>query len=242
MTHRTLRGEIRYLSDQPERVGAERGWESFTMTIHADGRRTLQARCEIDDAPAVLRHVSLSVDRNWHPQDATVRLDVGGQFVGSGWFRFGARGAECQSFTAQEGRVAQEFDLDQPVLALGSHPISGDPWVLSSYDLTAGPGKQHSTHYMLTSPDHRGATGPMLFPLGFSLVFIGEETISVPAGTFDAWHFQFTDTAEGGLPQEHPPYDVWCTADGNYVFLKGIVGGYMQTRYELVSLSEGRTL
>ena len=44
-------------------------------------------------------------------------------------------------------------------------------------------------------------------------------------------------TAAGGLPQEHPPYDLWCTADGDYVFLRGAVGGYMQTRYELVELT-----
>jgi hypothetical protein len=43
----------------------------------------------------------------------------------------------------------------------------------------------------------------------------------------------------GQLPQEHPPYDVWCTADGDYVFLKGAVGGYMQTYYELTELWRG---
>jgi hypothetical protein len=29
---------------------------------------------------------------------------------------------------------------------------------------------------------------------------------------------------------------VWCTNDGDYLFLKGAVGGYMQTYYELVEL------
>ena len=89
---------------------------------------------------------------------------------------------------------------------------------------------------MLTSPDHRGATGPMLFSLGFGLEFVGKENITVTAGTFDALHFRYVDTA-GQLPQEHPPYDVWCSADGDYIFLKGGVGGYMQTYYELVELA-----
>lgn len=88
---------------------------------------------------------------------------------------------------------------------------------------------------MLTSPDHRGATGPMLFPLGFGLEFVGKEKVTVAAGTFDALHFRYVDTA-GQLPEEHPPCDVWCTADGDYVFLKGGVGGYTQTAYELVEL------
>ena len=88
---------------------------------------------------------------------------------------------------------------------------------------------------MLTSPDHRGATGPLLFPLGFGLEFVGRDRVKVQAGQFDALHFRYVDTA-GGLPEEHPAYDVWCTDDGNYIFLQGCVGGYMQTRYELVEL------
>ena len=44
-----------------------------------------------------------------------------------------------------------------------------------------------------------------------------------------------TETA-GQLPEEHPPYDVWCTADEDFIFLKGEVGGYMQTYYELMEM------
>ncbi len=63
----------------------------------------------------------------------------------------------------------------------------------------------------------------------------GEEDIEVEAGAFRARHFQVTDTA-GNLPEEHPPYDVWCTADDDYILLRAGAGGYMQTHYELVAL------
>ena len=63
--------------------------------------------------------------------------------------------------------------------------------------------------------------------------FVGEEVVNVSAGRFDALHFRFTDIP--GLPLEHPPYDLWCTADNDYVLLKAAVGGYMQTAYELSS-------
>jgi len=43
------------------------------------------------------------------------------------------------------------------------------------------------------------------------------------------------DTAEG-LPEEHPPYEVWCTADDEYLLLKARVGGYMQSSYELLEV------
>jgi hypothetical protein len=39
---------------------------------------------------------------------------------------------------------------------------------------------------------------------------------------------------------EHPPYDIWCTADDDYIFLKGVIGGYMQTYYELTELMHSK--
>jgi hypothetical protein len=62
---------------------------------------------------------------------------------------------------------------------------------------------------------------------------VGPERIEVGAGAFDALHFRMIDVP--GLPLEHPPYDLWCTSDGNYVLLKATVGGYMQTAYELAA-------
>ena len=102
-------------------------------------------------------------------------------------------------------------------------------------DKTKGPGKQRIENLALTSPDHRGATGPMLYKMGFALVYVGDEKVTVPAGSFDARHFQVVDTA-GELPEEHPPYDIWTTADNDNLFLRGTVGGYMMTQYELVEL------
>ncbi|MBS0568600.1 MAG: hypothetical protein JSS59_14470 [Proteobacteria bacterium] len=235
MTHKTYRGTIRYTSARPERLGHERGREYFMLTDQADGVRVVHAHCEIDDAPNVIRDIVLSLDREWYPVDCSVRLTVGDRFEGVGQMRFADRHAECETFNRSAGRVSQRVDLAGRVRWLGAHPICGDALCLRIYDLSQGPGRQFFPHMMLTSPDHRGATGPMLFALGFGLEFVGRESVTVAAGTFDALHFRYVDTA-GQLPEEHPPYDVWCTADGNYIFLKGGVGGYMQTRYELTEL------
>jgi hypothetical protein len=231
-----FRGTVRYTSRKPERFGAERGREFFQISRAADGRRTLNAHCEIDDAPAVMRDVVYSVGPNFDPLDCFVRLEVGGEFCGSGWFCFSESSAEGECRNRVEGRVSQRMALDQPLAGLGAHPIMGDAWMLNRYPLAAGPGRRFFPNMMLTSPDHRGATGPLLFRLGFGLEYIGPETIEVAAGRFDALHFRYVDTAAGGLPQEHPPYDVWCSADGEYLYLRGEVGGYMQTHYELTTL------
>ncbi len=235
--YRTLRGKILYTSKKPERMNEERGREYFTLTQQPDGIDVMLAHCEIDDAPAVIRDVSQALDHlTSAPRDCSVRLTVGDKFEGSGWFRFGANHAECEMFNHRDGRISQKIEIASPITWMQCHPILGDGLLMKLYDLSRGPGKQRVENIMLSSPDHRGATGPQLFPIAFSLVYVGEEMVTVEAGEFKARHFQVTDTAEG-LPEEHPPYDVWVTADDDYILLKAGAQGYMQTHYELIELS-----
>ena len=239
MPHKTIRGTILYTSKKPERMDQERGREYFTLTRQADGTNVLLAHCEIDDEPNVIRDVSIAmVHENSMPLDCSVRLTVGDKFEGTGWMRFADGFAECESYNVRDGRISQEIETDSSVRWLQSHPIVGDALLMKLYDLEQGPGKTFFPDLYLTSPDHRGATGPQFFRTGFSIVYVGEEDISVVAGDFRARHFQVTDTA-GNLPEEHPPYDVWCTADDDYILLRAGAGGYMQTHYELTELTRG---
>lgn len=232
---RSIEGRIRYTSDAPERKGAERGREAFRIDLHADGSRTIAAHGEIDDAPAVVRDVSLRIGTDGRPSDCFVRIAVGGRFRGSGWFRFDEQQAECEAFTAVEGRVSQRMNMPARLPAFGNHAMVNDGFLLSLYDLSAGPGVQVTKGLLLSSPDHRGATGPMLFAVDLAIEFVGPTTIEVAAGRFDALHFRMVDVP--GLPLEHPPYDLWVTADDDYVLLKAAVGGYMETSYELTELA-----
>jgi hypothetical protein len=236
MTYRTIKGSIVYTSKQPERMDEERGREHFTLTCQPDGTNVLHAHCEIDDEPMVVRDVVQAMDATSSaPRDCHVRLTVGHAFEGSGWFRFSDQTVECETYNSKDGRISQRIDIASPVQWMQCHPIVGDALLMKAYDLSRGPGKRFLDNVMLSSPDHRGATGPMLFSLGFGIRYLGEERIRVAAGEFDARHFQVTDTA-GQLPEEHPPYNVWCTADADYILLKAGAEGYMQTHYELTSL------
>jgi hypothetical protein len=236
MSHTSLRGVIRYTSKKPERMDQERGREYFNLTRQADGIDVLHAHCEIDDQPNVLRDVVLALRHaDSSPVDCSVRLSVGDRFEGTGWMRFADGEVECESFNQRDGRISQRVPTPARVRWLQSHPIIGDALLMRLYDLDQGPGKQFFQDLYLTSPDHRGATGPLLFRTGFALVYVGDEDLAVAAGRFRARHFQVTDTA-GNLPEEHPPYEVWCTADEDYILLKAGAGGYMQTHYELAEL------
>lgn len=227
-------GELAYTSGEPQRFGVERGRESFRIDQHVDGCRIVTAHSEIDDAPAVVRDVSMRLDADGAPAECFVRIAVGGAFRGSAFFSFSDTLAQCEADTALEGRVSQRMDLKNPSLGFGNHAMVSDGVLLSQYDLSKGPGTQLLKNLLLSSPDHRGATGPMLFVVDLAIQYHGRERIQVGAGTFDAHKFSYTDVP--GLPAAHPHYDLWCTSDGNNILLKAEVGGYMQTRYELARL------
>lgn len=236
-THHTIRGTLAYLSKKPERMNAERGREFFTLTKQSDGTSVLHAHCEIDDAPDVIRDITSSFETaTMRPKDGSVRLTIGGDFEGSGWFKFYDDACELEVFNVKTGRGSDRSAMPAPATWFGNHAIINDGFLSRFFPLDAAPGKRRIENVMMSSPDHRGATGPELFPLSFGLVYAGDERVTVGAGTFDARKFQVVDTAEG-LPEEHPPYEMWCSKDEDGLFLKGGVAGYMQTYYELVELS-----
>jgi hypothetical protein len=237
--HRTVRGTIRYTSKKPERMDQERGREYFTINVHGDGKRTCIAHCEIDDRPSVMRDITYSLDEDWYPMDCFVRIAVNDRFMGSGWFRFGPDFAECETYTSLDGRVSQRMETDGRLKTFQNHAIVCDSWHMRLFDRSKPSTEVQSIDEMLlSSPDHRGATGPMLFRIGFGVEYVGEENIEVEAGRFDALHFRFVSSP--GLPEAHPPYDIWCTNDDDFLFLRGDIGGYMQTFYELVELEHSR--
>lgn len=231
---RTRRGRISYRSLGPDQAAGEHGRERFHMTFLADGRRTLSAVCENDDAPAVLRHVVMTYGADGRPVEAFVRIDVDGDYLGSGWFDIRPDVVTLEGRNALAGRLSNRADLPQPLAFIGCDPIVSDAWHMANYDLSKGPGRQH-TYGLLSSADAAGKTGPTLWRLKTGMQFVGPERIEVEAGVFDAWHFQIVDTA-GQMQEEHPPYDIWTTADGDYVALRSEGSA---RRYELVELHDG---
>ncbi len=234
--HAVRTGVLRYTSNKPDRLGEERGRERWTMVRHTDGRRSLLAHSEIDDRPSVLRFVQVNLWPDFRPADAFVRITVGDDFHGSGWFRFADETAECETLTTPDGRVSQRMNIAGGARFFGGHAIQNDGWATQMVDRNR-PGEIQAVTAVLSSPDHRGATGPMLCTVEANLVYDGETEVTVAAGNFPAWHFRFVTVT--GMAGEHPDYDVWTTTDGDFVVLKAQVAGYMQTYYELVEVHNG---
>jgi hypothetical protein len=227
--------------------GRVRGGETYIITKHIDGRRTLRTHCAIDEnSPRVLRDTVTTVDAAWRPLDGFVQITVDEALQGCAWYRFTDTTAVCEGWTAAEGRASRSFDHDRPVGFFVSHSLQSDAMHLAAYDLGAGPGVQRVGNAYTCSLHHRGATGPSLYamPRGYNFIWLGRETITVAAGTFPALKFRYgiSDSLDDASQRRdiHPPYTIWITDDGDFIMVKAAVTGYMQTHYELTELERRR--
>lgn len=209
MKHRTIDYAIDYLGA----AGNRRGQEICTQTIHGDGSRTLRARSEIFDSE-VLRDVVYTVDQEYVPKDALVRVSVKDTFIGSAWFRFAGTTAECEAFTAAEGRLSQGLTLPAPARSFISHAVSGDVWHGAMITRDNAAGMQPITPLLSCSKLHNGGSGPYLVHWPLQAQFLGVEPVETPAGTFDAEHIRYEE------PTGELFLDTWCTADGDRVMLR----------------------
>ena len=217
-----------------------RGHETFHITKHGDGKLTLRAHCEIEEPdPKVMRDVVLSIDHNNRPMDCFIRLTVGDEFMGSGWFRFdldetGDGIIECESYGPSIDRISQKQKTNGRFHSFGTHPIVGDGFNCKSIDISNGPVVEQMRCFM-PSLDHRGATPPIISELTIGCQYHGKEEITVKAGTFMCHHFSYIDEVGFNEGVKHPPYEIWLSED-DFIAVRASVTGYMQTYYELEEL------
>lgn len=229
MQHRTLNYNIDYLSAD----GTKRGQEPCTVTVHGDGHRTIRARSEIYDTE-ILRDVTYTVDENYRPVDAFIRVTVQNKFVGSSWFRFPGSIAECEGFTAAEGRISQRLGLSKPAPSFITHAVATDVWHCANIKKNPSSGPQLIDAVPGCSPLPNGASGPMLGLWSKRAEYVGIEDIEVPAGTFEAEHVRYLEE-DGALW-----LDMWCTNDTDRVMLRMYYPVY-DSSYVLSSLErDGR--
>jgi hypothetical protein len=226
-----IRGRVAYR----RRGGGEAwGFEDWSITRGADGLRVFAAHCEMTfEGQSTIRDNVLSVDAAFQPIDAYVRIMRDGRLTGSGWFRFTDAEAECESWSDDAGRLSQRYPIQKPIRGFGVHAVQGDGWLAATFPYDKGPGHtQFFGRNLIHSLHHFGATGPFIHTSGSGLRYVGPETIEVPAGRFDCHRVAFV-----GLTNDHPPYDMWLTRDGEFLYVRGEVQGYMDSVFELEELT-----
>ncbi len=224
MEHSTWSGRIDYIHD----TGRQRGREWFTVTKHSEGFRVVRAMCEMDDSE-ILRDVTFTLTEDFKPVEAYVRIVVKGKHKGSAWFTFEGEEAKCESWMSGLGRVTQKIIVPGGVASFGPHPVLCDCFHTALFDHKSSQKIQAVERILHSSPEPDGASGPMLGRWEFGIEFIGPETITVPAGTFDTHHYQFNLENYGWKPE-----DIWVLP-GSRQFVQ-IRWDVLETTYVLAEL------
>ena len=166
------------------------GEEFATMTVQKDGTRILRALLQSAPAPTsqggdsyTQNNTFLRVSPESRPLEAYTSLYTGDNYWGSNLFI-----VEHSSFSVTVNTPTKQETATTPVpdrFGLVLFVNSGYGYLFGDYDREAG-GAQPKKMCLLV-PDDR-ATG--CFLMDQTIEFIGNETITVPAGTFETEHFK----------------------------------------------------
>lgn len=187
---RLISGEISYCKNPAGQSQTQFGREIFSVSVQANGIRTLRVLCEFDNL-GLTRDVTYTLGPDWRPLECYVRIAEEGRVLGSGWFRFTPTSAEGEAITLNEGRISQRIALDKPVNAFGTHPICADIWKLAHVKPVQSDDLQIVDNCFNSSPLSAGNSGPIMAPRTYAYWYRGEETLAVKSGTYDCHKFEW---------------------------------------------------
>ncbi|MEP4892323.1 MAG: hypothetical protein ABJV04_20090 [Aliiglaciecola sp.] len=203
------------------------GQEHFSLASHLNGY-TFRAFCEMDDI-ALIRDVTMSLNQNWSPIDGFCRVIKAGQIAGTNWFSFHSNKVIVESDLGAQGRVSQQFSNHPAYTYLGLHPLQGDALITTQVDSTK-PGEYIAVHGLTNSISENGDQGLTAAEVQIEVAYLGNETITVTAGQFEARKYALR------WQPDWPPAYVWVK-EGDYIFLK-MTWDKIDNWYELVELTE----
>ncbi len=187
---RLISGQISYCLNPAGQPQSQFGREIFSVSVQANGLRTLRVLCEFDNL-GLTRDVTYTVGPDWRPIECYVRIAEENRALGSGWFQFTPTTAEGEGFTVNEGRFSQRIALKKPANAFGSHPICSDIWKLAHVKPVATDELQVVDNCFNSSPLSAGNSGPILSPRTYAYHYRGEEELTVESGTYACHRFDW---------------------------------------------------
>ncbi|GMU76889.1 MAG: hypothetical protein AMXMBFR45_23800 [Gammaproteobacteria bacterium] len=164
------------------------GREAWTLTVQADGSRTMRA---FFDGGRDAQQISTiyRADAAFRFLEAFSTAYSKGKLLGSGFYV--ADGSLLHVTTrGSTGYKAEDLPLPQDYSVL-LHPPSIDGWHFGHYDSAAG-GRQKLPTFVFGGVDG----GPRVAAFPITLEFVGRETITVPAGRFETEHYHYGKDTE----------------------------------------------
>ena len=214
------------LSYRRKSTGVERGREDFSLTRNRDGSLTMRAVASTDDS-AFLRDVVFTLGADRRPQDVFIRLQIGDRLQGIGYFRTVGRTLAITTDAADTGHTVQTVEVPER-FHITTHAVMLDGWPFWALD-PQGPKEQKIPMYN-TSTKWNGTDGPLGRLETLHTVYVGDEDVTVPAGTFRCRHYRFESPDLPNIPVS----DVYVHGDLN-LLVRYDWGGF-DLEYVLVTL------
>lgn len=218
-----ITGRIAYRASD----GTELGREFFEQISHSGGR-ILRALCAMDDV-ALIRDVSLSMRPDWTPEEGYCRVTKHGKQESTLWFRVEDGGVRVDTQLAGVPHEQMFIETTQRLPYLGLHPLQGDA-IITQQRGTDAIGEFRAIETVTNSVSPNGDEAPGGTRIEILAAYMGEEEITVTAGTFTArryglrWH------------EDWPTADLWVRDDGLFLLMRWSM---IDTWYELSEWKEG---
>ena len=166
------------------------GVESFHLTVHPDGTRSLVVWNDLRERGSQMDLV-LSVDPDFRAREAYARYWTAGKWRGSA--HVSVRGRRL-SLSSQSAGAPGNVDAEAPErLSIGAHPVSGDGWHIAAMKIDGNQGVARS----FTLNPGGDAASPLLGQMvNIPVERVGRERVVVPAGTFDTQHFRLAGVSD----------------------------------------------
>ena len=174
------------------RDGTPCGSDHWTITEQNDGTRTIRSFHD-GTVRGTQMNLVMRADEDLKPLEAFINVYSQGNFLGSGFYVMND-GKLDVTVNAPDEYFTDQVELPEHYSLL-LHPISVDGWHFGRYDRAVG-GAQPIT--LCTLGAARRSVHCGTYPL--ELEFVADETLTVPAGTFETEHYRFG-----------PDTDVWIT-------------------------------
>ncbi len=215
---RWAEGTYEYRTTKTNRT---RGWEQWKLFTYRDGSRTMIMWHDVFARNTQFTSV-MRVDRDLKPLEAYVSYWTPNGFKGSGWFVVDGTKLKSTSI-GPAGTVTQEFDAKGP-FSISTHPLASDGWHYWFYDKAKG-GDQLSRYFSIEAS--RDLSRPITAKfIEVPQALVGEETITIPAGTFTATRYHSGNS------------DAWIATDDSIV-IRSVIDGDDPREYVLVDYKTG---
>jgi hypothetical protein len=184
-------------------------WETFIVTSNPDGSRTAQTMGRFP-GNIMVRYVTQTVSADFTPIDGFVRVFTDRVYQGA-MVRHVTGGTVTSLVLPPDGGPVDtaEIELDTPGMMLSYHPSAVEGWKLQKLDHSHS--EPQMLHYLSSSLTWNGGTIGHGGVADMPVRYLGEEEVTVPAGTFLCRHYVWsTGKLDGDL-------EIWSTGEDQIV-------------------------